>query len=256
MLGILQGVLAMSIVGGIGSAITAGFRNIARRFALVSVENLSQLDSRPPILFLRSFQDDQVKLSWERRGRFRNLMAVGEPSPTLDHVLLDEVTPSGPVFAIGVPGRPPPFGAARTYADDREWQDVVTQLSERAKAIVIVVDETSGVKWELDHIRDKGHAAKTLYLLPPRSAAWALSSEIFRREVFEKETADWVADEALLTFLGLQVPQARNTVQNVACIGWYLRPDRTIVALTTATPTKASYVCAIRMFREQQHSHP
>jgi hypothetical protein len=92
--------------------ILAGLRFSARRFTRLSLERLISSDTRPVILFLRSFRDDQVRLKKPVRSLFRRMISVGEPSPTLDHLLLEEGTPHGPVVAIGAPGSTPPFGAA------------------------------------------------------------------------------------------------------------------------------------------------
>lgn len=74
----------------------------------------------------------------------------------------------GPVCAIGKPGEPsPPFGAARQYLDDASWQGAVEQLAREAQAIVVVVDETSGVQWELERIAQLGLRGKTFHLISP-----------------------------------------------------------------------------------------
>jgi hypothetical protein len=88
-------------------------RSVARRFTRLSLERLISRDTRPVILFLRSFHDDQVKLRKWREHLFRRLVSFGEPRPTLDHVLLEHATPHGPVVALGAPGSRPPFGIAR-----------------------------------------------------------------------------------------------------------------------------------------------
>src|SRR5262249_21234034 len=158
----------------------AAFRSLARRIARVSLVQLSDVDKRDPVLFLRSFFDDQVELGRSRKPLWHSIMSIGESAPLLDHILLEEATPVGPVVAIGAPGSPPPFGAARLYTKDSEWQQEMSRLSRLAKAIVIVLDETEGVLWELSHIRSSGHTAKTLFLLPPRLAWSDLVVEIMR----------------------------------------------------------------------------
>jgi hypothetical protein len=227
----------VTLFGLVGAAITAVVRYGAGRFARISAEHLMGFDSRPPILFLRSFQDDQVRLSWKRKGQFRAWMAYGEPAPTLDHVVLDEATPLGPIVAIGVPGAPVPFGVARTYLDDSEWQDAVQGLAKAARAIVIALDETTGVKWELAHIDSSEYSAKTLYLLPPRLTAPSASSVFLHREALRASKGEKNAGQGQLAS---------------PCIGWFRTSDGKMMILTSKQPVAASYIGALRLFRAHQ----
>jgi hypothetical protein len=230
--------MPQGFIGFIGAAvaIVALLRYSARRYARVSVEDLASVDARPPILFLRSFQEDQVELARPRRGVVRAAVAVGEPSPTLDHSLLEEATPFGPVVAIGVPGSPAPFGIARTYANDKEWQNVVAGFAENAKAIVIVVDDTRGVDWELRHIERAGHSSKALYLLPPRLASSADSARIIYRDVFRSGST-----------ISKTEPSPIESLSG-PCVGWYRISPGKVALLTCRRPSQASYVCALRLF--------
>jgi hypothetical protein len=234
--------------------LVAVLRFLARRFARVSVETLVQEDQRTPVLFLRSFKDDQVRLPrkgaiipfFDLRpngifGIFRAWMGIGEPSPLLDHVVLDEATPLGPVVAIGVPGSPPPFGVARTYLNDDEWQDGVEQLASTSRAIVIVLDETAGVKWEDAHIQNSQYAAKTLYLLPPPFASPAASSVFLDHYLFKDQSAGDYGKEIV----------RRSQLAN-SCMGWYQTSEGKIVLLTSDGPTAAGYIGALRLFQAYQ----
>jgi hypothetical protein len=120
---LLSAVFFFPVAFALNLAVVAGLRFAARRFTRLSLERLISDDERPVILFLRSFHDDQVRLQKPPRRLFRGLVSVGEPRPTLDHVLLEEGTPHGPVVAIGRPGSTPPFGAARIYVTDEEWRE-------------------------------------------------------------------------------------------------------------------------------------
>jgi hypothetical protein len=220
----------------IAVAIASALRLFARRLARVSMEQLSEIDKRPPVLFLRSFLDDQVELPRPKRSFWHSLMAVGDPLPSLDHVLLEEATPLGPVVAIGVPGAPAPFGAARLFTDDSSWQAAITKLADRAKAIVVVVDDTEGVLWELAHIRAAGHAAKTLFLLPPRLMASAEANRIVAREL----------GHAAGELAASSGSDDRNT-----CVGWHRNFDGTNSLFAAGHPSRLSYACALRLaFKE------
>src|SRR5205085_4609358 len=79
-------------------------------------------DSRPPILYLRSFGDDK--------------------DPTCEDDLKSIVKAVGPFIAIGRPGeRLQTPGADRMYVGD-EWQEVVTGLMREARLIIVRIGES------------------------------------------------------------------------------------------------------------------
>jgi hypothetical protein len=61
----------------------------------------------------------------------------------------------------------PPGGAQRLYVDDAHWHDTVTMLMRDADRIVLCVDASDGVRWEIAHGLQGGHAGKTLFFLNP-----------------------------------------------------------------------------------------
>jgi len=69
---------------GVPVGVAVVCRQIARRFARTSVEQLQRNDSRKPLLFLRSFSDDQVRLKKPKRSLFNQVFLLGEPRPLLD----------------------------------------------------------------------------------------------------------------------------------------------------------------------------
>jgi hypothetical protein len=57
----------------------------------------------------------------------------------------------GPFVAVGKPGEwLAPFGAARLYLDEHQWQDIVAFLIAHAMAIVLQPDVSPGTCWELE----------------------------------------------------------------------------------------------------------
>jgi hypothetical protein len=108
-------------------------------------------DPRPPVLYLRSFQDDGVPVLDDGGStlarRFMALLAPQTPEQELA-IILNQV---GPVVAIGKPGEPlPELGAARLYVDDSRWQAEVATLMRRAALVVVRVGASPGVLWEID----------------------------------------------------------------------------------------------------------
>jgi hypothetical protein len=234
---ILSQLLSTSAIVGVPLALVAGFRFAARKFTRLSLEQLISKDARPPILFLRSFRDDQVKLQKARYRLLRRMISVGEPRPTLDHILLEEGTRYGPVVAIGAPGGRAPFGAARHYVTTEDWKKVVAELSGRASSVVVTVDETEGVKWELDHLI-KNHLGKTLFLLPPRlGESGKLVSLLPSLLSGHAQTSEMVSA------LSESLQRERN-----CCVGWFCRTEDSLVVLTTSRNSQLSFVLASRLF--------
>ena len=145
---------------------------IARAQMRRSLEQVQGADDRPPILFLRSFSDDQVQIPPRSPTRFAHfeqwLLDGSSRSISLDHLLLQEGTVHGPTVALGKPDEPvPPYGVSRGYFEHSDWQAAVTRLCEDAQAIVLVIDQSEGLAWEIDFVLSQGHVGKTLFLLRP-----------------------------------------------------------------------------------------
>lgn len=133
-----------------------------------SLEEVQHLDNRAPILFLRSFVNDKVPLPKGRATLTRWLFDDAGAMDTLDMMILAQGTRQGPTVALGNPDDPaPPYGVARGYFDHDDWKDAVSRLCEASMAIVMVLDETEGVDWEINHIATRKYTAKTLFLLAP-----------------------------------------------------------------------------------------
>jgi hypothetical protein len=230
----------VTIFGFFAGSLTlaAVMRYIARRFSRISLERLISKDARALILFLRSFRDDQVRLIKPRQAFFRRMVSVGEPRPTLDHVLLEEGTSCGPVVALGAPGSTPPFGAARKYVTHDEWRDTVVELCRKAGAVVIVVDETDGVRWEVQHLIGANSRTGNLFLVPPRlTRPDELYKVLFHLFSIEGRAPRWV--EELGRFLESEVAH---------CVGWFWRTEGEVQVMSTNRVSSLSYRIAVRRF--------
>ena len=124
-------------------------------------------------LFLRAFRDDQVRIRRASRNLFSFVFDLGRAPSTLDELMLERLDGRGDLIAIGNPldrkgaARLSPWGAQRLYVDDAQWQQTVTSLAREAERIVLCVDDSAGVRWEIAHVRHGGLADKTLYYLYP-----------------------------------------------------------------------------------------
>jgi hypothetical protein len=162
---------------------------MSRRFLKVSLEQAQAADARRPVLFLRSFRDDAGTLPPPKSSFAYKLFNYGERNKSLDQLLLEEGTSLGPVVALGNPADAvPPYGAARVYFRDNDWQKMIAYLMEQAIAIVICVDNSESLWWEIKYVSQHHYLGKTLFLLHPKYG-------------FDKEAADIVRDfEKVLGF--------------------------------------------------------
>jgi hypothetical protein len=139
------------------------------------IRRLGELPLSPvgSTLFLRAFRDDQTRVRRASRNLFSSVFDLGRVPTTLDELMLERLDDRGDLIAIGNPqdrkGAPrrSPWGAQRLYVDDAHWQDTVTALARDADRIVLCVDASDAVRWEIAHVLQAGHADTTLFFLNP-----------------------------------------------------------------------------------------
>ncbi|MFC1536783.1 ankyrin repeat domain-containing protein, partial [Pseudomonadota bacterium] len=96
----------------------------ARRQIQPSADKFLNLEGIQPVLYLRSFIEDDSR---EAEERFITTLAPQEGSFEAQKV--EFLWELGPVVAVGQPGEKlPPLGALRTYFGHAEWQDGVSDL--------------------------------------------------------------------------------------------------------------------------------
>jgi hypothetical protein len=128
-----------------------------------------RIDRRPPVLLLRSFDDDMMIIKESRESRSTDLHRKGM---TFERVVEDHLSPFGPFIAIGRPGEPlSPLGAARDYVPDADWQDEVQHRIQAAAVVVLIIGTSQGLAWELARLRDLAQLHKLILLFPPADDA-------------------------------------------------------------------------------------
>jgi hypothetical protein len=144
----------------------------ARRFGSIQARRLMLRDPRPPVLYLRSFGDDRLKLWTATFGRPSLIERFTlRRFDTFEEVLVRYLSRYGPVVAINPPGtRLAPLGAARETIDSADWQSPVAGLMARSSLIVFVTPPsrvTEGLEWELATVSDSSYWDKALIVVPP-----------------------------------------------------------------------------------------
>jgi hypothetical protein len=143
---------------------------LARRDFQPDAQKLLKSDTRAPVVYLRSFQDDE-KLS-HNRAEF----AVVDWS--LETRLAAHFSRLGPFVAIGNPKEKTlEIGAARALLSDDEWQARVADWMARAQVIVLMTGVTHWVGWELKKAIDSGYADKLIILFPQSRKLFSFKKE-------------------------------------------------------------------------------
>jgi len=139
--------------------------------------------SLAPILFLRSFDNDQFEFRrrwWDIPSRWFDLWSFRRNA---DELLVDEAAQYAPVVALGNPDdRQPRFGARRHFAEHQAWKSVVLDTALRSTAIVLVAGESPSLRWETAALREHGLTGRTILLFHPdvRRQESNLSPILFR----------------------------------------------------------------------------
>jgi hypothetical protein len=168
-----QTYLWLGIILMVAGAVLA---RLARRLAAVDAQRLMQRDTRPPVLCLRSFGDDALKLWTATFGR-PSLLERFTPRrfDAFEEVIARHFSAAGPVIAVNPPGtRLAPLGAARETLDPTDWQSMISEWMSRSAAIVFIMPPgqvTGGLAWELQQVSANRHWAKTLIIVPPVRAS-------------------------------------------------------------------------------------
>ena len=148
----------------------------AKRLRQILAADARRLDSRRPILLLRSFQDDLTPIG--RRSDVRN-WRVGSSADlplTLEETLERALGAHGPVIAIGQPGEAlPPAGAAREYVRSEQWLTRVNELVAECQRVVVIVGRTEGLSLECASLAHAPTWPKVVLILPPVERAELLA---------------------------------------------------------------------------------
>ena len=164
--------LAFTIGGFLVAVLGGALFRLARALGRADTRRLLAVDHRPPVLYLRSFDDDTVPLATIASARrpFFELLSFRGRDP-FEEAVAWELATYGPVVAVGRPGRSlASLGAAREHLSDDTWKAQVAARMHDARAIALAAGETPGLHWEVAQVVAAGHLAKTVFILPPLPA--------------------------------------------------------------------------------------
>jgi hypothetical protein len=131
----------------------------ARRYFQVDADSLLAVDRRPPILFLRSFDDD------EKQRFSTSQKALLDFS--LETRLSNHFSRFGPFVAIGSPKETMPQpGAARVLLSNDEWQPRVVRWMKDAQTIIMYSGKTHWVNWELRQVIENACSTRLILMIP------------------------------------------------------------------------------------------
>lgn len=208
-----------------------------RRFRARTTQELLLADSRPPVVYLRSFASDNsrtVSAPTIRFARFEGdetppwlddftykyakyyawasprILANAFDSTTEEEQVAKAVRPYGPLVAIGRPNELlPTLGAARMYVGDQGWRERVTEILKGAALVMMQMGNTEGLAWEvsacIEHVEPR-----RLVLVVPRD---------------QREVEAFAANNAAKFPHGLPLIERRDglSVGNVRAIVYFLR---------------------------------
>ena len=146
---------------------------LGQRLRAATVADALARDRRPHYLYLRSFDEDTLKMPGllRRRGLIGALTVFRKVR--FEEVLVRQLSMTGPVIAIAPPGaKLPPIGAARASFSNDEWQAHVEHYARTARAVVLSAtprEVRAGFGWEIDLVANRMGHGRVMVVLGPWS---------------------------------------------------------------------------------------
>jgi hypothetical protein len=169
-------------LGGIFAIICGRYVfHIGKKIAAKTAPEIMHEDKRNPVLYLRSFIDDEVTARIFEKNSIaqvagKSWFAFLVPGvrndltlsvTTEEEMLAKVLNRIGPCVAVGCPDEKlPKLGIARMYFDNENWEKGVQQLMESAELVVMRAGLTKGFLRELEMVVKFLNPKKLLILLP------------------------------------------------------------------------------------------
>jgi hypothetical protein len=152
-----------------GLKIAAFLQSFAKRLGGLSVSDVLKKTDDRFLLYMRPFDADDLILPKPRLPLLSRLLSFHPFPVRIEEELFDVADGYRPLIAVGKPGSGIVSGglAYRTYLEDSEWQGYVADKIRRADRIVMLIEDTDGVRWEFERVIAERATIKTLFLFEP-----------------------------------------------------------------------------------------
>jgi hypothetical protein len=171
--------LAVALAGLRAAAL---MQSLAKRLGGLGVSDVLRGAGDRFLLYLRPFDSDDVVLPKPKLPPLSRLLSFRPFPARIEEELFDVADGYRPLIAVGKPGATGTGGVAyRAWLEDSEWQGYVADKIRRADAIVLLLKDTDGVRWELAKIIAEGAAGKTLFLFDPAAKDPAVHDSLAAR---------------------------------------------------------------------------
>ncbi len=142
---------------------------LTRRLSLLWARRALAADGRKEVLFLRSWVDDYLRMRARRASRHVLLERLSfRRWDRFEEIVVAEMRKRGPVVAFAEPGtRLPPLGAVREAHAEHDWRQAVKEHIDKSVLVIMTVDRTESIVWELQQIAQQRALYKTVFLFPP-----------------------------------------------------------------------------------------
>ena len=147
-----------------------------RHFVPVGLTELEK-DPRPPVLYLRPFTQDgssilmragAINRGMAEKAFWRQASTFFRFYDTYEQIFALCFRKIGPVAAIGEPTEGlPELGAIRIYVGiDGDWQEMVSNLANKASYVILQIGKSDGLMWEVQHIIENVRPEQLILCLP------------------------------------------------------------------------------------------
>jgi TM2 domain-containing membrane protein YozV len=203
------------------------------KYDVLRAADVVAADTRPPVVFLRSFQDDVRSPVGGLSGAFLKIASWFFPI-SFEQELAAIMNRLGPFVAVGRPGeRLPELGANRFYFADDEWKARVSDLVARARLTLILCGPTPNLWWEVDHV---------LASVPPRRVVLIIPERGARTRLVEQHLEDRLGRPGSLD----------SDAPSLTAVGWLLGRDHTLGKVVCFADDWRPTVYPIRQVRSLQ----
>jgi hypothetical protein len=183
------------VVGFFGALFTGiigqFFWNWGRSLDVISAEELAERDSRPCVLYLRSFEFDstatrELNFAPPIQDAMLGLAVQTLTQQNSEEILAGILHQVGPGVAVGKPGNERELnGFARKKLAMESWQETVASMMQEAALVVICTGNTIGVLWELQKAREHVPLERLLILITRETNEewWNQADRIFGQPI-------------------------------------------------------------------------